>query len=58
MRVAVQRLDGVESVKVSLNDGVAEIRLAPDNSVTLARVREIIRSNGFSPKAAEVVVQG
>lgn len=58
MRVAVQRLEGVESVRVSLNDGVAEIRLAPENSVTLARVREIIRSNGFSPKAAEVVVAG
>lgn len=58
MRVAVQKLEGVESVSVSLSDGLAEVRLAAVNPVTIARIREVIRSNGFTPKDAEVVVNG
>lgn len=58
MRVAVRKLEGVESVKVSLNDGLAEIRLAPGNRVTVDQLREIIRSKGFTPKDAQVVVSG
>ena len=58
MRVAVRKLEGVESVKVSLNDGLAEVRLAPGNRVTVDQLREIIRSKGFTLKDAGVVVTG
>lgn len=58
MRVAVRKLEGVESVKVSLNDGLAEVRLVPGNRVTVDQLREIIRSKGFTPKDAGVVVSG
>ena len=58
MRVAVQKLDGVRSVAVSLNDGYADIVLASQNAVTVERIREAIRRNGFTPREARVRVSG
>ncbi len=58
MRVAVQKLDGVRSVTVSLNDGYADILLASQNTVTVERIREAIRRNGFTPREARVRVAG
>jgi copper chaperone CopZ len=58
VRVAVEKIPGVDSVRVSLNDGYADIHLAPENTVTVARVRETIRNNGFTPKEARIRVTG
>ena len=58
MRVAVRKLDGVRSVTVSLNDGYADILLASQNTVTVERIREAIRRNGFTPREARVRVSG
>jgi copper chaperone CopZ len=58
VRVVVGKIEGVRSVKVSLKEGVATIQLAPDNHVTLSRIREAIRSNGFTAREAEVQVAG
>jgi copper chaperone CopZ len=58
VRVVVGKIDGVRSVKVSLKEGVATIQFAPANRVTLARIREAIRSNGFTPREAVVTVAG
>ena len=58
MRVAVRKLDGVESVDVSLERAVAEIRLAPGNRVTLGRLRQLIKDNGFTSKEAVVTAIG
>lgn len=58
MRVAVKKLDGVDSVDVSLNQGLAVIWFRPDNRITLEQVREAIRNNGFTPKDAELRVRG
>lgn len=58
MRVALKKIDGVEAAEVSLNEGVAIVRFRPGNSVTIEQVREVVRSNGFTPKAADVRVQG
>jgi copper chaperone CopZ len=58
VRVVVGKIDGVRSVKVSLKDGLATIQFAPANRVTLAKVREAIRSNGFTPREAEITVAG
>jgi len=52
------KIDGVEAAEVSLNRGVAIVRFRPDNRVTVERVRAAIRSNGFTPKAADVRVRG
>lgn len=56
--VALKGVAGVESVDVSLGEGVATIALAPANEVTVEQVREIVRDNGFSPKETEVRVVG
>lgn len=58
MRVAVKKIDGVESVDVSLNRGLAVIRFRPEQRVAVQQVREAIRANGFTPKAAQVRVAG
>jgi copper chaperone CopZ len=58
VRVVVGKIEGVRSVKVSLKEGVATIQLAPDNRVKLSRIREAIRSNGFTAREAEVQVAG
>jgi copper chaperone CopZ len=58
VRVAMQKVDGVTSVTVSLNEGTLTLTLAPTNRVTVARIREAIRANGFTPKDAEVRVVG
>lgn len=58
MRVVVGKIEGVRSVKVSLKEGVATIQFASTNRVTLAKIREAIRSNGFTPREAEVTVAG
>lgn len=58
VRVAVEKIPGVDSVRVSLNEGYADIHLASDNSVTVERVRETIRNNGFTPKEARIRVTG
>ena len=58
MRVAVRKLPGVESVDVSLERASAEIRLRPDNRVTMPQLRKIIKDNGFSAREATVTAVG
>ncbi|HEY7500834.1 MAG TPA: heavy metal-associated domain-containing protein [Vicinamibacterales bacterium] len=58
MRVAVRKVEGVESVEVSLEKASADIRLRPDNRVTLAALRQIVKSNGFNAKEASVTAVG
>ncbi len=58
MSVAIQKIDGVESVTVSLTEGRAKIRLKPGNTVRLSALRGAIEENGFTPREASVVVVG
>ena len=58
MRVALRKIEGVQSAEVSLNQGVAVVRLRPENRVRVGQIRDIVRTNGFTPKAAEVRVRG
>lgn len=58
VRVALNKIDGVESAEVSLNRGEAVVRFKRENRVTIEQIRTAIRSNGFTPKAAEVRVRG
>lgn len=54
----MKKVEGVESVEVSLNRGEALLRLEPGNSVTVERVRQVVIDNGFTPKDADVEIVG
>jgi copper chaperone CopZ len=52
--VRLRRLDGVEAVKVSLNEGRASIWLKADNRVSLRQVHTVVEQGGFTPREARV----
>ena len=54
----MKKVDGVENVRVSLKDGLTILDLKPGNSVTLAKLRTIIKNNGFVSQDAAVVARG
>jgi hypothetical protein len=54
----MQKVDGIQSVRVSLNDGLTILDLKPGNAVTLAKLRQIIKNNGFVSKEATAVARG
>ena len=54
----MQKVTGVVSVRVSLNEGLTVLDLKPGNDVTLAHLRQVIRNNGFVTKEAMVVAVG
>jgi hypothetical protein len=58
VRVAMQKVDGVETVRVSLKEGLTILELKPHNSVTLSQLRTVIRNNGFVSKEAQIVAFG
>lgn len=58
MRVAVEKLDGVTSAEVSLNDGEVVVKLERENHVRLDRLRQVIRDQGFTPRGAEIRARG
>lgn len=58
VRVALKKFSGVESVDVSLNKGLAAVKLKPGNTVKPRDLWEAIRKNGFTPKQTHVVVRG
>jgi len=56
--VVIIKLDGVESVDVSLEKATADIRLKPGNTITLPQLRRIIREGGYPTKDARVDARG
>ena len=54
----MQKVDGVQSVRVSLKEGLTVLDLRPDNTVTLAQLRTVIKNNGFVSKDALIVARG
>ena len=54
----LKKMDGLESVRVSLNDGKAYLKLASANELTLQKIQEVVKSNGFSARNAEVTLKG
>jgi hypothetical protein len=54
----MQKVDGVETVRVSLNDGLTILDLKPGNAVTISRLRQIIKNNGFVSMEATVRARG
>lgn len=58
VRGALKKIPGVESVDVSLNKGLATVKLKPGNTASIAQFWETVRRNGFTPKQTKVVVRG
>jgi len=56
--VAVKKIEGVQSVNVSLNQGMAKIQLRPGNNLRIEQVQQAVTNNGFTPKEAKIVVDG
>ena len=58
VNVALKKVPGVESVEVSLNRGLASVKLKPGNSVTVPQLWRLIHEEGYTPKATAVSVRG
>jgi copper chaperone CopZ len=56
--VALKKVAGVESVDVSLNKGLATVKLKPGNAVSVPQFWELIHKNGYTPKSTAVSVRG
>ena len=54
----MRKVEGVQSVSVSLKEGLTVLDLKPDNKVTLAQLRTVIKNNGFVSKEAQVTARG
>jgi hypothetical protein len=49
---------GVAQVRVSLEDGLTILDLKPDNRVTIAELRQIIKNNGFVSREVTAAARG
>jgi hypothetical protein len=58
VRVALMKFSGVESADVSLNKGLASVKLKPGNNIRPSQFWEAIRKNGNTPKSTRVQVRG
>ncbi|HUO81427.1 MAG TPA: heavy metal-associated domain-containing protein, partial [Gammaproteobacteria bacterium] len=58
VKKGLKALPGVEAVRVSLNDGYAEVSLASGSPISMVEIREVIRDNGFTPKKALIRLEG
>lgn len=58
MSVAVKKIECVESVKVSLNEGQAWVRLKLGNSIRLEQIRKAVNEQGFTPREARIKAVG
>jgi copper chaperone CopZ len=58
VRVALKGVNGVESVDVSLNKGLATVTLKGGNTVTMKQLQAAITRNGYSTKQSLVTAIG
>ena len=58
MRVSLKSVAGVESVEVSLEKGLAAVKMKPGNTATLKQLQGAITKNGFTMKQSKAVIAG
>ena len=58
MRVSLKAVPGVESVEVSLEKGLAVVKMKPRNSVSFKQLNEAIAKNGFTMRDSVATVAG
>src|SRR4051812_48975575 len=56
--VALKKMPGVESIDVSLNKGLATVKLKPGNAVAVPQFWQLLHEKGYTPKASVVTVRG
>lgn len=58
MRVSLKSVPGVDSVDVSLEKGLAVVKMKPGNTATLKQLNNAITKNGFTMKDSTAAVAG
>ena len=58
VNVAINKLPGVESVNVSLNQARATVKLKPANTLSVGDFWQLLRDKGYTPKSTTVSVRG
>jgi hypothetical protein len=58
VRVSLKAVSGVDSVDVSLEKGLATVRMKPGNTTTLRQLNKAITKNGFTMKDSMASVAG
>jgi len=58
VRGAIKKMLGVETVDVSLNKGLAVVKLKPGNTLRPEDFWQTVQKNGFTPKETTVIVRG
>ena len=58
MRVSLKSVPGVDSVDVSLEKGLAAVKMKPGNATTLKQLQNAITKNGFTMKQSKATVAG
>ena len=58
VHVALKKLPGVETVDVSLNKGLASVKLNAGNTLTVSQFWQTIHQNGYTPKNTVITVRG
>jgi copper chaperone CopZ len=58
VRVSLKSVSGVDAVDVSLDKGLASVKMKPGNAATFRQLQEAITKNGFTMKPSNVRVAG
>jgi hypothetical protein len=58
VRVSLKSVAGVDGVEVSLEKGLASVKMKPGNTATFKQLQEAITKNGFTMKPSHVTVAG
>jgi copper chaperone CopZ len=58
VRVSLKSVAGVDAVEVSLDKGLASVKMKPGNAATFKQLQGAITKNGFTMKPSNVSVAG
>jgi hypothetical protein len=58
VRVSLKSVVGVDAVDVSLEKGLAVVKLKPGNAATLKQLQQAITKNGFTMKESKATIAG
>jgi hypothetical protein len=58
VRVSLKSVSGVDTVEVSLEKGLATVKMKSGNTATLKQLQDAITRNGFTMKQSNVIVAG
>ena len=58
MSVSLKAVSGVDSVQVSLEKGLAVVKMKPGNTATLKQLNDAVTKNGFTMKDSTAIIAG